>query len=324
MGAVVFSISLLYTRLEAARRFITAMPEISVGCGQITWIRFTAQGAQWQVPEEQVLAEIAQAGYQGAPASPEEGRTAAEVRALYGQYGLRPAPGYIGPGFWKPERQAALLEEARRHANFAVEVGCTELYVAPGGFDYVAHSGKTRREVAGHVGPDDSLSDDEYKWFADTLNQFAALTLQEGVRSCFHNHVGTVIETEEEITRLLSLCDPEVIFLGPDTGHLAWAGADPVAFCRKHASRIKTIHLKDIDATVRERGRAAGWDYGTFSDNGIFVELGEGCVDLAAIITSLREAGFAGWLIAETDVTQKPTALESAVLSRTYLRSIGI
>ncbi|MBA3944521.1 MAG: TIM barrel protein [Herpetosiphonaceae bacterium] len=300
------------------------MTNIAVGCGQITWIKFTPEGAQWQVPEEQVLAEIAQAGYQGAPASPQEGRTAAELQALYAHYGLLPAPGYLGAGFWKPERQVDLLEEARRHATFAREVGCTELYVAPGGFDYVARSGKTRRELAGHVGLNDGLSDDEYQQFAHTLNHFAALTLQAGVRSCFHNHVGTVIETEEEITRLLALCDPAVVFLGPDTGHLAWAGADPVAFCRKHASRIKTIHLKDIDATVRERGRAAGWDYGTFSDNGIFVELGEGCVDLAAIITILREAGFAGWFIAETDVTQKPTALESATISRAYLRSLGI
>ena len=300
------------------------MAKILVGCGQITWIKFTAQGAQWQVAEDEVLAQIAQAGYDGAPAGPQEGRTASELQAQYARYNLRPAPGYIGAAFWKPERQAELLQEARRYAAFAREVGCTELYVAPGGFDYVGRGGKTRREVAGHVSPEDGLTDDEYKQFADTLNQFAALTLQDGVRSCFHNHVGTVIETGDEIARLLELCDPNVLFLGPDTGHLAWAGVDPVAFCREHAPRIKTLHVKDIDAGVRERGRAAGWDYGTFSDNGIFVELGEGCVDLPAIFAILQDVGFDGWAIAETDVTQKPTALESVTISRAYLRSIGI
>ena len=64
-----------------------------------------------------------------------------------------------------------------------------------------------------------------------------------------------MIETREEIDRLLSLLDPALIFLGPDTGHLAWAGADPVAFCRDYAARIKTIHVKDVDARVRDRGR---------------------------------------------------------------------
>jgi inosose dehydratase len=300
------------------------MADIAVGCGQITWIRFTAQGAQWQIPEEQVLAEIAQAGYEGAPAGPQAGRTTAEILALFARNGLRPAPGYFGANFWQRERSADLLEQARLHAAFATEAGCTELYVAPGGFDFVGQSGKTRRQVAGHVSPEDGLSEDEYKQFAETLNRFGEITLRDGVRSCFHNHVGTVIETGEEIERLLELCDPNVVFLGPDTGHLAWAGVDPVAFFRKHAQQIKTLHVKDIDADVRERGRAAGWDYGTFSDNGIFVELGEGCVDLPAIFEILRNAGFAGWAIAETDVTQKPSALESVTISRAYLRSIGI
>ena len=115
-----------------------------------------------------------------------------------------------------------------------------------------------------------------------------------------------------------------LVFLGPDTGHLAWAGADPVAFCRDYASQIKTIHVKDVDEKVRLRGRAQEWDYGTFAANGIFAELGEGNVDFPAIFAILRDAGFAGWVIAETDVTQKPTALESATISRAYLKSFGM
>jgi inosose dehydratase len=75
---------------------------------------------------------------------------------------------------------------------------------------------------------------------------------------------------------------------------------------------------------VRDRGRAQEWDYSAFTDNGIFAELGEGSVDFPAIFAILRDAGFAGWVIAETDVTQKSTALESATISRTYLRSLGM
>lgn len=300
------------------------MSTILVGCGQITWIRFTSDGPRWLAPAEQVLAEIAQAGYDGAPAGPEEGRSAQEALVLYGRYGLRPAPGYLGTAFWDKERRSEILERVRRHAAFLREVGCTELYVAPGGFDYVTRSGRTRRQAAGHVQPEDSLSDDEFQVFGETLNRAGELTLAEGVRSCFHNHVGTVIETREEVERLLALTEPGLVFLGPDTGHLAWAGADPVAFCRDYAPRIKTLHLKDIDAGVRDRGRAAGWDYSTFEQHGVFVELGEGCVDFPAIFAILGEVGFSGWVIAETDVTQKPTALESVTASRAYLRSLGV
>jgi len=66
------------------------------------------------------------------------------------------------------------------------------------------------------------------------------------------------------------------------------------------------------------------WDYGTFATTGNFAELGEGSVDFPVIFAILRDAGFAGWVIAETDVTQKPTALESATISRAYLRSLGM
>lgn len=299
------------------------MGPILVGCGQITWIRFTADGPQWLAPEEQVLAEIAQAGYAGAPAGPEQDRTAQATAELYGRYGLRPAPGYVGTAFWEQGRRDEILERVRRHAAFARELGCTELYVAPGGFDYVTRSGQTRRETAGHVQPDDSLTDDEFKVFGDTLNLVGEITLANGVRSCFHNHVGTVIETRDEIDRLLALTDPDLVFLGPDTGHLAWAGADPVAFCRDYAERIRTLHLKDIDAAVRNRGRDAGWDYQTFEQHGIFAELGEGCVDFPAIFAILKDAGFSGWVIVETDVTQKPTPLDSILINRAYLRGFG-
>ena len=300
------------------------MRDILIGCGQITWIRFTSNGRQWLAPEEQVLTEIAQAGYDGAPASPERNRSAQETIELYGRYGLRPAPGYIGTAFWNKERRDEILERVRRHASFSRAVGSTELYVAPGGFDYVTRSGRRRYELAGHVRPEDSLTDEEFQIFAETLNLAGAITLAEGVRSCFHNHVGTVIETREEIDRLLMLTDPDLVFLGPDTGHLAWAGADPVAFCRDYAKRLKTLHLKDIAADVRDRGRDAGWDYNTFSQQGIFVELGEGCVSFPAIFAILRAVDFSGWLIVETDVTQKPTARESVTISRAYLRNLGL
>ena len=97
-----------------------------------------------------------------------------------------------------------------------------------------------------------------------------------------------------------------------------------LAIQHDYAARIKTIHVKDVDENVRIRGRAQEWDYGAFSANGIFAELGEGSVDFPAIFAILRDAGFGGWVIAETDVTQKPTALESATISRAYLKSLGM
>ena len=291
--------------------------DMLIGCVPITWPRGT--------PLEQVLPEIAQAGYEGAPAYPQGDRTAKETLELYAHYGLKPAPGYLGASFWIPEQEEQILERARRLGAFAAEVGCTELYVAPGGFDqYITTRGKTRSQIAGHVLPEDAMPEAEYVQFAKTLNKVGQITLEHGVKSCFHNHVSGTIETREEIDHLFSLLDRSLVFQGPDIGHLAWAGADVLQFCRDYGDSIVSLHVKDISPTVRQEGVEKDWDYRTFAEHGIFVELGEGMVDLPAMFGILRGAGYKGWVLVETDRTQKPTPLESAIISRNYLKSIGL
>jgi inosose dehydratase len=292
-----------------------AMKDVLVACAQLTWKN---------VPEDQVLGEIARAGYVGAPAGPYR-RTAEETKARYAEFGLMPAPGYLSGEFWKADQLETLVERADNYARFARDVGCSEVYIAASGFDsYVGRRGKTRKQVAGHVQAEDMMTDEEWKQFIVTLNAVGRATLNHGVKSCFHNHVGSTIETAEEFDRMLSEADPELIFLGPDTGHLAWGGVDVVPFLAKYASRIKTIHLKDVSGTVVDRGVREQWDYDTFVKHGLFVELGEGVVDLPGLLQLLDGAGFKGWIIVETDVTQKPTALESASVSRNYLKSLGL
>lgn len=292
------------------------MQNVWIGCGQITW---------HNVPEEQVLREIAQSGYAGAPAAPSKDQSTAETLALFQKHSLKPAPGYLGAEFWDKNQEAQILARAQELAAFGKAAGCTEIYVAAGGFDhYTTRRGLTRRQISGHVKPEDSMTDAEYQQFAKVLNQVGAITLAQGVKSCFHNHVGATIETRAEIDHLFSLVDRNVIFMGPDTGHLAWAGADVVQFCRDYADSIKTMHIKDVNPAVLKEGVPAEWDYRTFSDKGIWTELGQGCVDFPAVFKILESAGFQGWLIVETDVTQLPTALESAVVSRNYLRSLGL
>lgn len=293
---------------------------VHIGCGQITW--FTRSR---ETPEDQILAEIAQTGYEGAPANPRGDRTPPQTIDVFRQHGLKPAPGYFSGEFWNKEQETQIIDQAMQMAAFTRDLGCSELYVASGGFNnYITKSGKTRNQVAGHVKPEDGMSDVEWKQFAKVVNHVCEILLEHSVKGCFHNHVGTPIETRAEIDRLFSLVDRNLVFLGPDTGHLAWAGDDVTQFCKDYASAIKTMHLKDCNPAVRKEGTAAEWDYGTFSKHGIWTELGQGCVDFPAIFNILAGAGFSGWLIVETDVTQLASPLESAKVSREYLKTQGL
>lgn len=292
---------------------------VKLGCGQITWHHHLAP----KVTDDEVLDDIAGAGYVGAPwGGPDRGADA--IRELWAKHGLKPAPGYLWGDYWDLSKRDEQLVTARKYAEVSAQLGLTEIYVASGGFEVPTRTGRTRREVVAHSTPEDSLTDDEFAVLAETAQLVGEAMLEFGVKACYHNHGGTFVEREDEFEKLLAATDPEVLFIGADTGHLAWAGIDVVAFARRHGDRIKTLHLKDVDAAVQARGAAEGWDYATFEQNAIWTEVGNGSVDFEGLFTVLSEHDFDGWLIVETDVTQLPSAAESAKVSRENLRKLGI
>ncbi len=274
---------------------------------------------------DRIYTEIADAGYVGVPVGPYSGESPAAETAKLAAFGLKPAPAYLAGGEpWKPANRAPLVEKAKRFAAFAAAVSVSECFVDADGWGYHTKSGKTRPELAGRITSADGISTDELKHLAETLNAVGSAMLATGnVRACLHNHVGTVVESENELENVLALTNPGALFLGLDTGHLAWAGADVGEFVERHAARIAAIHLKDIHPDVRAKGVAEGWKYGTFAQNGLFAELGEGCIDFGRVLAALRAANYPGWLLVETDVTTKETPAESLRISREYLRGLG-
>ncbi len=292
------------------------MADWLIGCGQITWPR--------DVAEEVVLADIADAGYAGAPIGPKPATSAADRSALWERHQLLPAPGYIGADFWDPNKYAAIIAQTTSYAQFAREVGVDACYVAANVDNSKPVNGRTRMQAAGHVTPADGLTDAEWTQFIATISDVAAILKTHGVRAAFHNHVGSFVETRAELDRLMTAVSPDVLALGPDTGHMAWAGDNPVDMVKTYASRIITMHLKDVDAAAASRARADKTDYRGAERYGVWTELGKGCVDFPSIFATLTQAGFAGWLIVETDVTQLATPLASALQSRAYLRSLGM
>jgi inosose dehydratase len=290
--------------------------KVRIGCEQITW------GPD--IPPMSALADIAEAGYEGAPWDALDARPARDIEASFGVHGLVPAPGYLGGDFWRKDQRARLIETARRLGQISRDLGLSEIFISAGGFQTTTRTGRTRWEVAGNASPEDALSKEEFAQLVLNVRAIAEATMESGVRSCYHNHVGSFVETEDEIERLLADVEPELLALGPDTGHLAWAGIDVLSFVARHAERIRSMHLKDVDADVRDAGRNAGWDYGEFGQQGLWTEVGFGSVDFAGVLDVLRGAEFSGWLIVETDITQQPTPLASAKMSRAALRSLGI
>ncbi|HJU31798.1 MAG TPA: TIM barrel protein, partial [Hyphomicrobiaceae bacterium] len=110
----------------------------------------------------------------------------------------------------------------------------------------------------------------------------------------------TVVETQAEVDRLMEGTPPSVGLLF-DTGHLAFAGADPAAVARRWARRVNHVHCKDVRPEVLRRAREERWSFLDAVLNGVFTVPGDGCLDFEAALRPLAEAGYAGWVICEAE-----------------------
>ncbi|MGC9327695.1 MAG: TIM barrel protein [Candidatus Hinthialibacter sp.] len=183
-----------------------------------------------------------------------------------------------------------------------------------------------RTRKAGRIQPQDGLSSEQWKRFAQSAERIAqAVNDKTGIRTAFHHHCAGYVETPEEVERFLSLTDPALIGLCFDTGHYEYSGGNALEGLKSFAERIWHVHFKDCHPGIAETARKKGWDYFKAVQNGVFCELGEGSVDFPAMVHELESQDYNGWIVVEQDVLPgMGTPLESAIRNRNYLVKLGL
>jgi inosose dehydratase len=147
------------------------------------------------------------------------------------------------------------------------------------------------------------------------------------MRIVVHHHAGTFVETPEEIARLLSATEVDLLL---DTGHCVYGGGDPLDLLQRHPTRIRYLHYKDIDVDKLAWIRTESIDMDRAWRANVFVPLGQGSIDFPSITNYLRGCEYKGWIIVEQDVVlgddgEAPfDLLECAKQSRTYLKGLGL
>lgn len=146
------------------------------------------------------------------------------------------------------------------------------------------------------------LDDVQWKTLLTNLDRIADHAAERGVLAVVHPHIGTLVETAEDVQRVV---EGSHIGFCIDTGHLVAAKADPVAITVANLERVRHVHLKDVDAEVAARLHAGEISFSEAVEKGLFCVLGTGSVDLVAMLTALQGAGYDGWYVLEQDVMFK-------------------
>ena len=133
--------------------------------------------------------------------------------------------------------------------------------------------------------------------------------------------MGTGIQTNAEIDRLMENTDPALVGLLYDTGHLVFAGEDHMAPLNKWMDRIWHVHLKDVRKKRLETAKKQKWSFLKAVKEGVFTVPGDGSIDFAPIFSALKKADYTGWWVVEAE--QDPAIanpLEYALMARAYIR----
>jgi inosose dehydratase len=170
------------------------------------------------------------------------------------------------------------------------------------------------------------LSEAQFDAAARSVERIArAVGDEAGLRTVFHHHAATYVETPDEIAALLDRTDPSLVGLCLDSGHATYGGGSPADLLERYGTRVWHVHFKDCEPQVAARARAAGWDYQTALRHGVFCELGKGAVDFTGLLGRLIDVGYEGWAVVEQDVLPAMgSPLESARRNREFLRRLGL
>ena len=294
---------------------------IRIATAPVSWGVLEVEGWARRQTYAEVLDEMVQAGYVGTelgpygflPTDPATLSSELEKRNLTLIGAFVPLP------LKDPAKQQQAMQSALEVAQLLAACGAPFVVLAD-------ELNPQRMRIAGSATPQDGFNQKEWRDATALISEIATVMKGLGLRSVFHHHAGTYVETPEEVAQLLSLTDPALLGICLDTGHYLYGGGDPVQFAREHAARIWHLHFKDVHLSVLDQVRRKQVPYLDAIRQGVFCELGKGDVDLIGVIRELEKANYDGWGVFEQDIdTTLPNVdpLKSAVASRHYLQEFS-
>ena len=260
-------------------------------------IHFGYASITWNGNDRQAMKDIAALGFPGIQLRAnalKEFSSPAELRDLLEKHHLKMVALSSGGVRIDPRGQAEEIAKHTAHAKFVHHVG--GLYL----------------QVTDERPKDRAVTSADYERLGKLLTAIGKRTADLGVSLGYHNHMGTLGQSPEDVDQILRAADPRYAKLELDVAHYFQGGGDPAKAVEKYHDRLLFLHIKDVESLPASENAKPPYR---------FVELGRGRVDLPAVFDALHKANFRGWAIVELDAVPDKTRTpkECGEISKKYL-----
>ncbi|WP_173917532.1 myo-inosose-2 dehydratase [Halobacillus sp. Marseille-Q1614] len=286
---------------------------VKLGIAPIGWTNDDLPELGKENTFEQCISEMALAGFTGTEVGNKYPRDTQELRKALSLRNMEIASAWFSSFLTTEpfeETKAAFIQ----HRDFLFEMGAKVIVVSEQGYSIqkLAVPLFEKKPV---------FNEKQWEDLAGGLNELGQLALEKDMKLVFHHHMGTGVQTTEEVNRLMEMTDPNLVFLLYDTGHLYFSGDDPLEVLREHFHRIKHVHLKDVRDSVAGRVKEEKLSFLDAVREGVFTVPGNGGFDFSPVFQKLSESEYQGWMLVEAEQDpSKANPLEYALIARNYIK----
>jgi inosose dehydratase len=265
---------------------------ISIGINPITWSNDDLQFVGSNISLDTCLADVAKAGYAGVELGHKFPRDAAVLKPLLDAHGIALVSGWYSGRLLERDSNSEIAA-LKAHASLLAEMGCEVLIFAE-------VTGCIHSDISTRLSQRPRIAGTEWQHFGQRLSEVGKAAADFGLRLCYHHHMGTVVQSRDDIDALMQATTDDVQLL-LDTGHAWFAGADPVKLAEKYAGRIGHLHCKDIREPQMRHCINRDCSFLDAMLDGVFTVPGDGCIDYAGVFAALGKVSYSGWAVVEAE-----------------------